>query len=269
MLKNNAITIMGMSGVGKTTLSDKLQKDKWFHYSGDYRIATHYLNDEIGDMLKRQAMQVPMLASLLKSDSIYIGSNLTVDNLAPVSAYIGKLGNPQQGGLDLETFLSRQRHHLKAEKAAIYDVEYFMDKAKNIYGYDWFVHDAGGSICEIDDDAAIAFLAEKTTLVYIRADEHLSEEITKRALAYPKPLYYHEAFLLSQLEIYGQQTGVTMIEQMNPDEFIRFIIPRLLKHRSERYQAIAEAHGVILNADEVFHVKTDEDLLQLIEREMN
>ncbi len=47
------------------------------------------------------------------------------------------------------------------------------------------------------------------------------------------------------------------------------IIPRLLKHRSERYQTIAEDYGVILNAEEVFQVKTDEDLLQLIEREMN
>lgn len=259
---------MGMSGVGKTTLSDKLQKDKWFHYSGDYRIATHYLNDEIGDMLKREAMKVPMLGSLLKSDSIYIGSNLTVDNLAPVSAYIGKLGNPQQGGLDLETFLMRQRNHLKAEKAAIYDIEYFMNKAKNIYGYDWFIHDAGGSVCEIDDEDAIAFLAEKTTLVYIHADEKLSEIITERAIKYPKPLYYYEPFLLAQLESYSKETGINQVEKINPDEFIRYVIPRLLKHRSERYQIIAEKYGVILDAEEVFHIKTDRDLLQLIEREM-
>ena len=37
------ITLLGMSGVGKTTLANKLPKQNWFHYSGDYRIGTKYL----------------------------------------------------------------------------------------------------------------------------------------------------------------------------------------------------------------------------------
>ncbi len=77
-----AITLMGMSGVGKTTLSCKLPRHKWFHYSADYRIATHYLGDTIGDFLKAEAMQSPLLAKLLKSDSIYLSSNVSIDNLA-------------------------------------------------------------------------------------------------------------------------------------------------------------------------------------------
>ena len=36
---NKAITLLGMSGIGKTTLAYKLPKSKWFHYSGDYRKA--------------------------------------------------------------------------------------------------------------------------------------------------------------------------------------------------------------------------------------
>ncbi len=32
-LPNKAITLLGMSGVGRTTLADKLPKDSWFHYS--------------------------------------------------------------------------------------------------------------------------------------------------------------------------------------------------------------------------------------------
>ena len=37
---HKAITLLGMSGVGKTTLAYKLPSTKWFHYSGDYRIGT-------------------------------------------------------------------------------------------------------------------------------------------------------------------------------------------------------------------------------------
>ncbi|NNC63931.1 MAG: ATPase, partial [Gammaproteobacteria bacterium] len=75
---NKAITLLGMSGVGKTTLAYKLPSSKWFHYSGDYRIGTKYLDEPILDNIKRQAMQVEFLRDLLRSDSIYIASNITV-----------------------------------------------------------------------------------------------------------------------------------------------------------------------------------------------
>lgn len=88
------ITLLGMSGVGKTTLANKLPKKSWFHYSGDYRIGTRYLDEPISDNIKRQAMEVPFLRELLRSDSIYIRSNITVDNLAPVSTFLGKVGDP-------------------------------------------------------------------------------------------------------------------------------------------------------------------------------
>ena len=79
----HAVTIMGMSGVGKTTLAVMLQRSGWFQYSVDYRIGTRYMDEHIVDNFKRQAMKVPFLAELLKSDSIYIRSNITFDNLSP------------------------------------------------------------------------------------------------------------------------------------------------------------------------------------------
>ena len=37
----HAVSLLGMSGVGKTTLSKTLRRDGgWFHYSADYRIGT-------------------------------------------------------------------------------------------------------------------------------------------------------------------------------------------------------------------------------------
>ena len=38
--KNKKVTLLGMSGVGKTHLSAMLRRHHWYHYSGDYRIGT-------------------------------------------------------------------------------------------------------------------------------------------------------------------------------------------------------------------------------------
>ena len=86
---NKAITLLGMSGIGKTTLANRLPKSDWFHYSGDYRIGTQYLNEPILDNIKERAMEIDFLSELLRTDSIYISTNITVDNLYPISTYLG------------------------------------------------------------------------------------------------------------------------------------------------------------------------------------
>lgn len=260
-----SITLLGMSGVGKTTLSRKLPINKWFHYSGDYRIASHYLNDAIGDFLKAEAMKSPLIAELLKSDSIYIGSNLSIDNLAPVSAYISKLGNPELGGLPLDEFLSRQRQHYQAEVAACYDIGYFKRRAKKLYGYDYFLHDAGGSICELDDEDVLTYIAKETAFVYLHADSDLADAITERALAYPKPLYYNEAFLMRELENYKSSRQIAEVTDIVPNDFIQFVIPKLMKHRESRYLRLAEKYGKVIDAKTVFDVRDEADFLALLE----
>ena len=50
--ENKRITLLGMSGVGKTRLASILRSRGWFHFSGDYRIGTHYLDEAILDNIK-------------------------------------------------------------------------------------------------------------------------------------------------------------------------------------------------------------------------
>ena len=140
------ITLLAMSGAGKTTLANKLPKANWFHYSGDYRIGTRYLREPILDNIKRQAMSVPFLRDLLLSDSIYISNKITIDNLAPVSTFLAKVGDPAENGLSLQEFKRRQQLHHQAECAAMNDVPEFIHKAQDIYGYPHFINDAGGSV---------------------------------------------------------------------------------------------------------------------------
>ena len=261
---NKAITLLGMSGVGKTTLAYKLPTSKWFHYSGDYRIGTKYLVEPILDNIKRQAMQVGFLKELLLSDSIYIASNITVHNLAPIASFLGMIGREDLGGLSVEEFQHRQRLHRDAEIGAMHDVVQFIEKAEQIYGYQHFINDAGGSICELDDEETTNILAEQTLILYLKPDEAMEQTLIQRAYEAPKPMYYQEEFLVRQLSEYCASTDLSGPAEIVPDEFARWVFPRLLEHRRPAYERYAEEHGYTIDARDAEGVTSEDDFLELV-----
>ena len=258
------ITLLGMSGVGKTTLANKLPRQGWFHYSGDYRIGTRYLDEPISDHMKLRAMEVPFLKELLQTDSIYIRSNITIDNLTPVSSFLGKLGDPAQGGLGLEEFKRRQALHRQAEIHAMRDVSEFIRKVESIYGYRHFINDAGGSVCELDDVETLERLADETIVLYIRATPELEQLLMERARRHPKPLYYRDAFLDEHLPLYMASRGLEEVEQIVPDDFVGWIFPKLFKSRIPRYEAIAKTYGYTLDSGDLESIRDEADFLDLV-----
>ena len=147
---NKRVSLLGMSGLGKTKLSNMLQSTfSWFHYSVDYRIGTRYLDEHIVDNFKQEAMKNVFLRDLLLSDSIYISSNLNFNNLSPLSTYLGKPGSEDLGGIDFNLYKMRQKQHREAEILSVMDTNKFIEKSNNIYAYKNFVCDTSGSICEV------------------------------------------------------------------------------------------------------------------------
>ena len=264
--KNKKVTLLGMSGVGKTYLSTLLCGHNWFHYSGDYRIGTRYLDEPILDLIKQQAMQVPFLRDLLRRDWIYIRNNIKVDDLGPVLSFVGKLGNPELGGVPLDDFSQRQAQYRDAEIAAMKDVPEFIRKSQEIYGYQHFVNDVGGSLCELEDQSVIDLLVEHTLILYIQVtDRNEEQKLIERAQSDPKPLYYRPAFLHEQLDSYLQENGLSYAAEMDPDEFTRWVFPRLFHSRIPRYEAIAKPHGYTVTSQEVANVRDEADFLELLE----
>ena len=261
-----SITLIGMSGVGKTHLSSRLRQAHWFHYSADYRIGTRYLSEPILDNIKRQAMQVPFLRDLLRSDSIYIANNITVDNLTAVLTFLGKLGDPARGGLALAEFRRRQQLYRDAEVAAMFDVPDFIAKARDIYGYRHFINDSAGSLCELDEPGVLETLAEHTLIVYIEATAANGRELLGRAEAAPKPLYYRTDFLESELAAFMRERQLRAVEAIAPDDFVLWMFPRLFQARQPRYEAIARAHGYTIPADCLAAVQTEAEFLAAIEQ---
>ncbi|MHC8509847.1 MAG: hypothetical protein ACYYKD_10760 [Rhodospirillales bacterium] len=247
----HALTLLGMSGVGKTLLSRALHhNDGWFHYSADYRIGTRYLAEDLLDNIKSKIMAMgdPFVADLLRSDSIYINHNITVDNLSPVSTFLGMFGDPAQGGLDKAAFLKRQGLYAEGERQSMIDAPGFIAKAWNIYRCRNFVNDASGSLCEICNpadaaDRVIKALAGETLFIYMQSTAENEAAVTARAEDDPKPMFYHPDFITPRLaDQPGDGGGV------DPKDFARRLFPALLEDRKPRYAALAAKFGVTVPA---------------------
>jgi hypothetical protein len=209
-------------------------------------------------------MLIPFLRELLLSDSICISNKITVDNLAPVSSFLGKLGNPDLGGLSLQEFKRRQKMHHQAEIAAMNDVPDFIHKAEDIYGYHHFINDAGGSVCELDSPETLEILAQNTLIVYIKIPPALEQTIIERAKSDPKPLYYREAFLDEKLAEFMRLKNYSSTDDMPPDDFVSWVFPELFKSRLPRYQAIADQYGYTVDANDASTVESEDDFIRLI-----
>ena len=264
-----AVALFGMSGLGKTYIANMLREGgDWFHYSVDYRIGTRYMGEHIADNFKAAAMQVPFLRELLLTDSVYIASNLTFENLAPLSTYLGKPGDPEKGGIPFDEYVTRQRQHRDAEIAAMMDTVPFIERAAKLYGYPHFLCDTSGSLCEIVDPAApgdpvLTTLSQHMLLVQIRGTEADAEELARRFDKAPKPMYYPEAFLRDSWAAYQAEKAVAE-DRVDPDEFIRWGFRRLLTHRLPRYDTIADNWGVSVAAADVASVRSPQEFDTLI-----
>ena len=264
------VMLFGMSGLGKTWLSNLLRDHgDWFHYSVDYRIGTRYMGEFIADNFKREAMKVPLLRELLMTDSVYIASNITFDNLAPLSTYLGKPGDATKGGLPFAEYMKRQDQHRAAEVAATLDTARFMERAEELYGYPNFVCDTSGSICEVVEaedpaDPVMRQLADTLLMVWIKGSDAHTAELVKRFDRAPKPMYYQPHFLHAAWEEYRATHSVTE-EACDPDHFVRWTYARALAHRHPRYAAMAR-WGVTVTAEEVGEVASTQDFDALMAR---
>jgi len=264
------IMLFGMSGLGKSYISAMLRAStKWYHYSVDYRIGTHYMGEHIVDLCKIEAMKNPLLADLLRSNSIYIASNITFDNLAPLSTYLGKPGDPAKGGIPFEEYLRRQRLHRAAEIGSMLDTVHFIERSERIYGYDNFVCDTSGSLVEVVDpkdanDPVMTALQDVILPVWIEGSASHTEELARRFDMAPKPMYYQENFLISLWERYLSENSVTE-GQVDPDAFVRWGYLQLLEHRLPRYKSIAERWGITIQAKDLENARNVEGFETLIQ----
>lgn len=262
------VLLFAMSGLGKTHISNMLRETgEWFHYSIDYRIGTRYMGEHIADNAKAEAMKVPFLRELLLNDGIYIGSNISFNNLSPLSTFLGKPGDPAKGGVPFAEYMRRQDLHRQAEISALMDTVHFINRAQTLYGYDHFVCDTGGSICEVVDaddpnDPVMKALSENTLMVWIKGSDDHTDALIDRFDRAPKPMYYQPDFLHSSWQEYLELQGCSE-DKVDPDAFVRWTYAKALTARQPKYAAMSK-WGITVDASDVAKVKGTEDFNALI-----
>jgi hypothetical protein len=265
---NKRVMVFGMSGLGKTHMSTILRDTGyWFHYSIDYRIGTRYMGEFIVNSCIKAAMDHPYLREMLRQDAIYLAPNVHTHDLGAVSTYLGKPGDLTLGGLSIEEYKERQEQFRTAEIAALNDTAYFADRGTNLYGYQHFICDTGGSICEWveatdDSDALMSELSANCLPLWIKGDDTHTAELVRRFDKAPKPMAYQPEFLARSWTEYLNENRISG-DKVNPDAFVRWTYARALEHRQPRYEAMAR-WGVTVTADEVASLKSAADFDALI-----
>ena len=268
------VLLFAMSGLGKTHVSAMLSKTReWFHYSIDYRIGTRYMGDYIAKDAKTKAIKIPFLRELLQNNNIHIGSNISFDNLTPVSSYLGKPGNLAKGGLAMAEYQRRQGQFRLAELEALRDTPHFIDRAQTLYGYQHFICDTGGSICEWVDandpaDPLLKMLSNNCLMVWIEGNDDHTSDLVQRFDKAPKPMAYEPDFLLKTWQEYLNKNDILEVD-VDPDTFIRWTYARALAHRQPRYESMARNWGTTVQASDMATVRDEVDFVNLIARSIS
>ena len=264
--KNKRITLLGMSGVGKTHLAKLIgEEGDWFHFSGDYRIGAKHLKEEIIANIANKMSSNNWLKALLENKSISVNSQVTFDNLEPISAFLGKVGNPEEGGLPISEFIRRQSLFFEAEKKTMYEVPEFIAKSQ-AKGFSHFINDAGGSLCELEDPKLLKLLSANTLIIYIKTSKENERALIERAKETPKPMYYNPVFFQSSIQNYLAENNLEYAAEISPDSFVSWVFPKLIEDRLKKYSKIANKYGCTIQSDDLHSCSSANDVIDLISR---
>ena len=212
------ITLMGMSGVGKTYLSLMLDKQGWCHYSCDLEIGKRILGEEIEKTLGEP-------------------NKVTAADLSQLSRYVSRLGDIQKGALPYDEFKRRQKKYYDAECKSLGQLRQVVTHATR-NGFTHTVNDSTGSLCEIDDAQLMDFIDENSLIVYIKASAEEFDPDAFSRWVFPK-LFENR---LPKYQAIADKYGVTIPSEAfkgvaTTDDFLKVIT----HHLPETYADVKQA----------------------------
>ncbi len=258
---HKSITLLGMSGVGKTCLAHVLRRHNWFHYSIDYRIGTRYLDEAILDNIKLQAMQIPSCATCCARTPFTSATTHRGQSQARVELS-RQAGQPRGKGASTSWNSSAARPCTgTAEIEALKDSSGLYRKGPR----DLRLHRTSSMMpaaacASWTTPRCIQTLDEHTLILYIKATEADAQELIHRAEEDPKPLYYRDEFLDEQLESYKRERGIEYVALDRSGRLRALGLPAPVLFPPAALQSIAERYGYTVTTTELAQVKNERRL---------
>ena len=77
-------------------------------------------------------------------------------------------------------------------------------------------------------------------------------------------MYYNPVFFENSLKAYLAENNFDYAAQINPDAFVSWVFPKLIKDRLVKYAELATKYGCTIESDELHTCKSPSDVLNLI-----
>ncbi|MBL4804799.1 MAG: hypothetical protein JKY71_08030 [Alphaproteobacteria bacterium] len=232
----NVITFIGMSGVGKSYMSQQLAKWGWYRYSCDENIGADLIGNK--DMTEDEIL----------------------DALAKL---VGRLGNRDKGGLPLKEFRKRQSSYYHAECRSLLFLDRHIDRAAS-QGFENFIHDSTGSFCEIEDEVVLESVGEISEVCYIESSPEHAQEVVERAQKHPKPLFFPPSKFMSWYDGFMAEHGLSSDQEIDPDTFSRWVFPKLFEQRLPKYKKLADQYGYTVPSSALTDVQNTDEFLEVV-----
>ncbi len=100
-------------------------------------------------------------------------------------------------------------------------------------------------------------------MVWIEGTEAHTDALVERFDKEPKPMSYQPEFLARVWSEYLSNNNIKG-DEVDPDDFIRWTYAQALAHRQPRYAAMAQNHGVTVQASDWESIKSEGDFVNVI-----
>ena len=126
------------------------------------------------------------------------------------------------------------------------------------------INDAGGSLCELEDQNLYKLLSENSLIVYIKTNKENERVLIERAKTQPKPMYYNSHFFEASINTYLSENNLDYVAQVSPDDFVSWVFPKLIEDRLKKYAVIANKYGCTIQSDDLHKCRSSNDVINLI-----
>lgn len=262
-IRNKILTVIGMSGVGKTHMSRSLDINKWFLYSVDYMIG-RMLEQEINNMIEG-GIQDERIRKLTQNGIVNINNRISVYNIELVSLLL----EPDDSLSDEEwskQVIAKQQLYLDAEVIASSKMVNTVYQMFDLYGYQNCFHDTTGSICEIldtndlENDIIFQNISENSIILYIESLSSHIDTLVDRLNTNPKPISVNPTFCKTLLQSYILSNS----KNLSYYNFLRSCYKDIFLSRIAKYQKIAQ-HGYTISASDASSITNERELFECIE----